>query len=86
MKKIKYFIEFVFVVTFFFIFKIIGSKHATNLGKTIGKIIGPWFRSNINILKNLENSNIGFSKKSDLLLLLVNSSFGGTRSNPKRAF
>tara|TARA_Y100001970_G_scaffold166297_1_gene203376 strand:- start:8562 stop:9422 length:861 start_codon:yes stop_codon:yes gene_type:complete len=63
MKKIKYFIEFVFVVTFFFIFKIIGSKHATNLGKTIGKIIGPWFRSNINILKNLENSNIGFSKK-----------------------
>ena len=62
MKKIKYFIEFIFIITFFFIFKIIGSKNASNLGQIIGRLFGPLFRSNTAILKNLENSNIGFSK------------------------
>ncbi len=62
MKKIKYFIEFIFIITFFFIFKIIGSKNASNLGQIIGRLFGPLFRSNTAILKNLENSNIGSSK------------------------
>ena len=61
MKKIKYFFEFIFIITFFFIFKIIGYKNATTLGEIIGKKIGPFFRSNSKIHKNLEISNIGNS-------------------------
>ena len=61
MKKIKYFFEYIFIITFFFIFKIIGSKNSSNLGEIIGKVFGPLFRSNFNILKNLENSKIGLS-------------------------
>ena len=61
MKKVKYFVQYIFIITFFFIFKSIGSKNASNLGEIIGKIFGPLFRSNSAILKNLENSNIGLS-------------------------
>ncbi len=63
MKIIKYFFEFLFIVTFFFIFRIIGYKNASDLGKIIGENFGPLFRSNIKIEKNLENSNIGGSVK-----------------------
>ena len=63
MKIIKYFFEFLFIVTFFFIFRIIGYKNASDLGKIIGENFGPLFRSNIKIEKNLENSNIGDSVK-----------------------
>ena len=61
MKIIKYFFEFIFIIFIFFIFKIIGYKSASNLGKYIGKVIGPIFRSNYKIKKNLEDSNIGNS-------------------------
>ena len=63
MKIIKYLFEFIFIIAFFFIFKIIGYKNASNLGEIIGKKFGPLFRSNSKILKNLENSNIGSSQK-----------------------
>ncbi len=61
MRIIKYFLEFIFIVTFFFIFKVIGYKRASNLGEMLGKRIGPFFRSRSKILKNLENSNVGNS-------------------------
>ena len=57
MKIIKYFFEFIFIITFFFIFKIIGYKNSSNLGSIIGKKIGPIFRSNKKILENLNNCN-----------------------------
>ena len=60
---LKYFIEFIFIMTFFFIFKLIGYKNSSNLGAFIGKKIGPIFRSNSKILKNLEDSNFGKSDK-----------------------
>ena len=63
MKIIKYFFEFIFIITFFFIFKIIGYKNSSNLGSIIGKKIGPIFRSNNKILENLNNCNIGSSDK-----------------------
>ena len=37
MKILKYFIEFIFIMTFFFIFKLIGYKNSSNLGAFIGK-------------------------------------------------
>ena len=61
MKIVKYFFEFIFIITIFLIFKIIGYKNASNLGEIIGKKIGPFFRSNTKIQNNLENSNIGSS-------------------------
>ena len=53
MKTIKYFFEFITVITLFFIFKIIGLKNASNLGGMIGKFFGPLFRS-----KNITKKNI----------------------------
>ena len=62
MKIIKYFFEFIFVIFFFFIFKMIGYKNASNFGEIIGKIFGPLFRSSQKIQKNLDDSKIVNSK------------------------
>tara|TARA_B100001057_G_C22849219_1_gene950274 strand:+ start:2203 stop:3063 length:861 start_codon:yes stop_codon:yes gene_type:complete len=61
MKKIKYFLEFILIICFFFIFKVIGYKNALSLGGTIGKRLGPLFRSNTKIHENLKKSHIGNS-------------------------
>ena len=53
MKIIKYFFEFIIIISLFGIFRIIGLKNASNLGSILGKIIGPVFRS-----KNLIKQNI----------------------------
>ena len=62
MKTIRYIFEFLFIITFFFIFKIIGYKSASNLGEIIGKKIGPFFRSKSKIYENLKSSKIGNSE------------------------
>ena len=54
MKLIKYFFEFITVISFFFIFKIIGLKNASNLGSIIGKFFGPLFRSKGITKKNIK--------------------------------
>tara|TARA_Y100000741_G_C18243575_1_gene554606 strand:+ start:929 stop:1789 length:861 start_codon:yes stop_codon:yes gene_type:complete len=63
MKHIRYFFEFIFIIIIFFIFKIIGYKNASNLGKMIGEKIGPIFRSNVKIQNNLEISDVGNSEE-----------------------
>ena len=62
MKKLIYFIEFIFVYTFFIFFKILGYKISSDLGCAIGKIFGPIFRSKNLIIKNLKKSNISLEK------------------------
>ena len=62
MKIIKYFFEFIFIICFFLIFKIIGFKNASNLGEILGKKLGPLFRSNSKIQNNLKIANIGNSE------------------------
>ena len=42
MKIIRYFVEFIIVVIFFTIFKIIGPKLSSNLGGCICKYFGPF--------------------------------------------
>ena len=54
MKTIKYFFEFITVITLFFIFKIIGLKNASYLGGMIGKFFGPLFRSKSITKKNIK--------------------------------
>ena len=45
MKIIKYFFEFISIISLFCIFKIIGLRNASNLGSILGRFIGPLFRS-----------------------------------------
>ena len=61
MKKILYFIEFVFIKFLFFLIELIGYKNGSDFGNILGKILGPFFRSRKLIEKNLEQANI--SKK-----------------------
>ena len=59
MKIIKYFVEFISIISLFCIFKIIGLRNASNLGSVLGKSIGPLFRSK-DITK--QNIKIGLGK------------------------
>jgi len=53
MKIVKYFFEFISIISLFCIFKIIGLKNASNLGSVLGRFIGPLFRS-----KHITKQNI----------------------------
>jgi KDO2-lipid IV(A) lauroyltransferase len=53
MKNIKYFFQFIFIIIFFSLFKILGLRISSAIGGKIFEIIGPLFRS-----KNLIHSNI----------------------------
>ena len=81
MKSIKYFFEFICVISLFFIFKIIGLKNASNLGSLLGIIIGPLFRSK-NLVK--ENIKVGLGdidrKKEKEIILNMWSNIGRTFS------
>ncbi len=65
MKTIKYFFEFIIVITLFFIFKIIGLKNASNLGSMIGRFFGPLFRSKSITKKNIKIGLGEISKESE---------------------
>ena len=65
MKTIKYFFEFITVITLFFIFKIIGLKNASNLGSMIGKFFGPLFRSKSITKENIKIGLGEISKKNE---------------------
>ncbi len=54
MKKIKYFLQFIFIFFLFSIFKLVGIKYSTIISGKIFKIIGPSFRSTKISLANLE--------------------------------
>ncbi len=61
MKSIKYFIQFFIITIFFFIFKILGLKLASNISSKIVALIGPFFRSKkiikLNLLKAIPDLN-----------------------------
>ena len=79
MKIIKYFFEFIIIISLFCIFKIIGLKNASNLGSILGKVIGPFFRSK-NIIK--QNIKIGLGnldkKKEEEIINGMWSNIGRT--------
>ena len=58
MKKIIYFVQFIFVSIIFIFFKLLGYRISSNLGFIIGKFFGPIFRSKKSIIKNIKKSNI----------------------------
>jgi KDO2-lipid IV(A) lauroyltransferase len=53
MKNIKYFFQFIFIIIFFSLFKLLGLRISSAIGGKIFEIIGPLFRST-----NLIHSNI----------------------------
>ena len=69
MKIFKYFLEFIFIVILFIIFKILGFKLASNMGGYIGKKIGPLFRSKQTILTNIKNA-LPSINKADVELII----------------
>ena len=69
MKIVQYFLEFIFIVILFIIFKILGFKLASNMGGYIGKKIGPLFRSKQTILTNIKNA-FPSTNKADLELII----------------
>ena len=76
MKKIIYFIEFLFIYFFFLVFNIIGYKKSSNLGNMIGKIIGPFFRSKSKIIENLKKSKININKNYKQTAIDVLGNYG----------
>ena len=54
MKIINHFIQFVTVITCFFLFKLVGINLASFLGSSLGKRFGPFFRSKKIIKRNLQ--------------------------------
>ncbi len=71
MKILKYFIEFIFIIFLFAIFKILGFKFSSNLGSRIGRFIGPFFRSRKNILLNVKKA-FPDSEENGLNLIINN--------------
>ena len=69
MKIIKYFFEFISIISLFCIFKIIGLKNASNLGGILGRAIGPLFRSKKIIKQNIKTGlgEIDEKKESDII-------------------
>ena len=69
MKIIKYFFEFIVIISLFCIFKIIGLKNASNLGSILGRLIGPLFRSKNIIKKNIRTGlgEIDQKKESEII-------------------
>jgi Kdo2-lipid IVA lauroyltransferase/acyltransferase len=69
MKIIKYFFEFVAVISLFSIFKLVGIKNASKLGGIIGKFLGPLFRSKNVTKKNIEIAfgEINKSKEEEII-------------------
>ena len=80
MKIIKYFLEFLSVISLFCIFKIVGVKLASKLGSFLGKFIGPFFRSKEIIKKNIKIGLGNIDKKKE------NEIIDGMWSNIGRTF
>ena len=72
MKQIKYFFQFLFVIIFFFLFRIFGYQTSSNLGGKLLEIVGPLFRSKhlirSNILKAMPECNINNVKNITKLM------------------
>ena len=71
MKIIKYFFEFISIISLFCIFKIVGLKNASSLGSIIGKLAGPLMRSKDITKQNIKTGLGELDKKRKLKLLMA---------------
>ena len=63
MKQIKYFSQFLFIIIFFSLFKVLGCRLSSALGGKIFEIVGPLFRSKTLILSNIRKAFPNIDKK-----------------------
>ena len=70
MKTIKYFLQFIFIIIFFFIFKILGLRFSSALGGKLFEIIGPLF-----IHSNIKKAfpEISLEKSNNITKLMWNN-------------
>ena len=80
MKIIKYFFEFISIISLFCIFKIIGLRNASYLGGIIGRVVGPLFRSKNITKQNIKNGLGEVDKKRETKII------NGMWSNIGRTF
>ena len=75
MKIIKYFFQFLFIITFFTLFKILGLKISSALGGKLFEKIGPLFRSKELIHSNLKKAfpNINLDRLKEITKLMWNN-------------
>ena len=75
MKNFKYFIQFIFVILSFTIFKILGPNISSNIGGKIFEKIGPLFRSKKIILSNIKKviPNINTENEKKLINSMWNN-------------
>ena len=75
MKYIKYFIQFIFIIFSFSIFKILGPTLSSNLSGKIFELIGPFFRSKKIIQTNIKRGipNINSKNLENLTKLMWNN-------------
>ena len=71
MKIIKYFIEFIFIIILFIVFKILGYKLASNFASLIGSLLGPLFRSRKIILSNIKRALPDIGEKNQKLIIKI---------------
>ena len=69
MKIFKYFLEFISIISLFFIFRLLGLKNASNLGSILGKSIGPLFRSKEIIKQNIKIALGEIDKKEETMII-----------------
>ena len=69
MKIIKYFFEFISIISLFCMFKIMGLKNASSVGSILGRSIGPLFRSKKIIKQNIKTGlgEIDEKKESEII-------------------
>ena len=70
MKLIKYFFQFLVIIIFFLIFKLIGYKKASTFSGFIVSFFGPFFRSKKLVISNISRA-LPF-KNSDEILMIQN--------------
>ena len=80
MKIVKYFFEFISIISLFCIFKIIGLRNASNLGSILGRSIGPLFRSKHITKQNIKTGLGEISEKRECEII------NGMWSNIGRTF
>tara|TARA_B100000989_G_scaffold254527_1_gene203240 strand:- start:115 stop:975 length:861 start_codon:yes stop_codon:yes gene_type:complete len=76
MRRFFYLIEFVLIKLFFFILIIIGYKNGSNFGNFIGRLLGPIFRPEKLIKKNLDQSGILDKKKYKFIVSKIYGNYG----------
>ncbi|MDA7770340.1 lysophospholipid acyltransferase family protein [Candidatus Pelagibacter sp.] len=68
MKLIKYFFQFIIIIIFFSIFKLIGYKNASTFSSFIASFIGPLFRSKKLIISNIDRA-LPFKNFDEILII-----------------